>query len=105
MIPSLIIVPDSVIVDGGNVNFMVYWGEPFNNFDPIISYTKVCDGTSGCVAPFVTSDNTTRNHTFTSLPAAANYTFTVFATNSLGDGMAANLMVNGFSGKIMYYIY
>ncbi|XP_065889207.1 uncharacterized protein [Dysidea avara] len=98
MVFNLIIVPDSVIVDGGNVNFMVYWGEPFNNFDPIISYTIRCDGTSGCVAPFVTSDNTTRNHTFTSLPAAANYTFTVFATNSLGNGMAANLMVNGFSG-------
>ena len=98
VVPGLVVVPDSINVDGNNVTLTIYWGEPFNNFDPIVSYTVECESDSGCAAPFTTDDNSTRIHTFTNLSPTANYRFEVFATNSLGDGMAASVTVNGLSG-------
>jgi len=98
VVPGLIVISDSINVNADNVTLTISWGEPFNNFDPIVSYTVECASATGCVAPFTTDDNSTRTHTFTNLSPTVNYTFSVFATNSLGDGMAASVTVNGLSG-------
>jgi len=103
VVPGLIVVPDSVIVDGGIVNLTLYWGEPFNNFDPITNYTVDCEGDASCDEPAVTtSSNMTQSFNFTNLSPTGSYIFKVFATNSLGNGMAATVMVNGLSGIVVW---
>ena len=64
------------------------WEEPFNNLDPIVSYTVSCSGDDTCPPNFTTTDNTTRSYTITNLTPITNYTFSVVATNSIGSGEA-----------------
>ena len=66
------------------------WGEPFNNFDPIVNYTVSCSGDVSCPPNFTTTDNTTR---ITNLTKMTNYTFSVVATNSIGSGEAGVEMI------------
>ena len=68
------------------------WGEPFNNLDPIVSYTVAWnDGTF--LQSFTTADITTRSYTITNLTPMTNYTFLVVATNSIGSGEAGILVI------------
>ena len=81
----------AVAVDFNNTNRNVVtltlsWGEPFNNFAPIVNYTVSCSGDVTCPPNFTTTDNTTRSYTITNLPLMTNYTFSVVATNSIGSG-------------------
>ena len=81
----------AVAVDFNNTNrnivtLTLSWGEPFNNFNPIVNYTVSCSGDVTCPPNFTTIDNTTRSYTITNLPLMTNYTFSVVATNSLGSG-------------------
>ena len=69
------------------------WGEPFNNFDPIVNYTVSCSGDVTCLPNFTTTDNTTRSHTFTGLTPMTTYTFSVVATNSIGSGEADEMLL------------
>ena len=64
------------------------WGEPFNNFDPIVNYTVSCSGDVTCPPNFTTTDNTTRSYTITKLTTMTTYTFSVVAANSIGSGEA-----------------
>ena len=77
-----------VKINGNNVTLTLSWGEPFNNLDPIVSYTVSCSGEVTCPPSFTTTDNTTRSYTITDLPLMTNYTFSVVATNSIGSGEA-----------------
>ena len=76
-----------------NVTITLSWREPFNNLDPIVSYTVSCSGDDTCPPNFTTTDNTTRNHTITNLTANAYYVFSVVATNSIGSGEAGVAMI------------
>ena len=101
-------VPDVTVVLNANKNksaHILSWGEPFNNFDPIVNYTVSCSGDVTCPPNFTTTDNTTRNHTITNLAPVTNYTFSVVATNSVGSGKAGLLMVFIFQGEIIPHDY
>ena len=90
------IVPDVAFnnnaVNGSIINFTLSWGEPFNNFDPIVNYTVSCSGDVTCPPNFTTTDNTTRSYTITNLTKMTDYTFSVVATNSIGSGEAGVVM-------------
>ena len=75
------------------VTLTVSWGEPFNNYGPIVNYTVSCSGDVTCPPNFTTTDNTARNHTITNLRLMTNYTFSVVATNSIGSGKAGVVMI------------
>ena len=82
-------VPDVTVdinINGANVTVTLSWGEPFNNFDPIVNYTVSCSGDATCPPTFTTTDNTTRSYTITNLTPMTDYTFSVVATNSIGSG-------------------
>ena len=92
-VPDVAVDNDSVSIDGDIVNLTLSWGEPFNNFDPIVNYTVSCSGDVTCPANFTTTDNTTRSYTITNLTSMTNYTFSVVATNSIDSGEAGVLMI------------
>ena len=81
------------ITNGNIVNFTLRWGEPFNNFDPIIMYHVSCSGDAPCPQSYNTTNNHTRNHTFTGFTPNSYYTFSVVAINSIGSGEAGVVMV------------
>ena len=90
-IPAVITdVTVDISVNGNNVTLTLSWGEPFNNFDPIVNYTVSCSGDNTCPQIF-TTDNTIRSYTITNLTTMTNYTFSVVATNSIGSGEAGVL--------------
>ena len=93
IVPYLTIDNDTNIIDGNNVTLTLSWGEPFNNFDPIVNYTVSCSGDVTCPPNFTTTDNTTRSYTITNLTPMTNYTFSVVATNSIGSGEAGVVMI------------
>ena len=98
MVPD--ITPNNTInINGDNVTLTLSWGEPFNNLDPIVSYTVSCSGNVTCPPSFTTTDNTTRSYTITNLTPMTNYTFSVVATNSIGSGEAGVVMITS-PGKI-----
>ena len=105
MVPSL--VPDVTInnstinINGNNVTLTLSWGEPFNNFDPIVNYTVSCFGDAKSPPNFTTTDNTTRSYTITNLTTMTIYTFSVVATNSIGSGEAGVEMITTPSGKLV----
>ena len=82
-----------------DVPYILIWGEPFNNLDPIVSYTVSCSGDDACPPNFTTTDNTTRNYTVANLTPMTNYSFSVVATNSIGSGEAGVVMITTPSGE------
>ena len=94
------------IIDG-DVTLTLSWGEPFNNFDPIVNYTVSCSGDVTCPPNFTTTDNTTRSYNVTNLTLMTNYTFSVVATNSIGSGEAGVVMITtpGRDKDTRTYVY
>ena len=89
-------VPDLCITNstnGGVVSFTLRWGEPFNNYDPIIMYHMSCSGDAPCPQSYNTTNNHTRSHTFTGFTPNSYYTFSVVAINSIGSGEAGIVMI------------
>ena len=86
-------VPDVTVTNRSNVSLTLSWGVPFNNHDPIVSYTVSCSGDATCPPSFYTTDNTTRSYTITNLIPMTNYIFSVIASNSIGSGAAGVVMV------------
>ena len=84
---------DSIRINGKNIGLTLSWGEPFNNYDPIVNYTVSCSGDVTCPPNFTTTDNTTRSYTITNLTTLTNYMFSVVATNSIGSGEAGVVMI------------
>ena len=99
-VPSVMMITDSITLDDDNVTLTLNWGEPFNNFDPIVNYTVSCSGDVTCPPNFTTTDNTTRSYTITNLTPMTNYTFSVLATNSIGSGKAGVVMITTPSCKL-----
>ena len=91
MVPGITV--DNINVNGDVVIFILSWGEPFNNLDPIVNYTVSCSGNVTCPPNFTTTDNTTRSYTITNLTTMTNYIFSVVATNSIGSGEAGVVMI------------
>ena len=92
-VPDVAVDVDTVTLDDDNVTLTLSWGEPFNNFDPIVSYIVSCSGDVTCPPNFTTTDNTTRSYTITNLTPMTDYTFSVVATNSIGSGEAGVVMI------------
>ena len=74
------------------VTLTLSWGEPFNNYDPIVNYTVSCSGDVTCPPNFTTTDNTTRSYDVINLTLSTRYIFKVVATNSVGGGEAGVVM-------------
>ena len=89
---------DSVYINGNNIAISISWGEPFNNFDPIVNYTVSCSGDVTCPPNFTTTDYTTRSYTITNLTPMTNYRFSVVATNSIGSGEAVVVIITSPQG-------
>ena len=92
MVPSVTVDNNTTNINGNNVTLTLSWGEPFNNFDPVVNYTVSCSGDVTCPPNFTTTDNTTRSYTITNLTTMTNYIFSVVATNSFGSGEAGIVM-------------
>ena len=99
MVPNVTINRNTISFNGTSVNLTLSWGEPFNNFDPIVNYTVSCSGDVKCPSNFTTTDNTTRSYTITNLTPMTNYTFSVVATNSIASGEAGVVMITTPPGK------
>ena len=94
MVPDVKVDVNTININGNNVTLTLSWGEPFNNIDPIVSYTVSCSGDDTCPQNFTTTDNTTRSYTITNLTPMTTYTFSVVATNSIGSGEAGVMMIS-----------
>ena len=90
----------SVMID---FTLTLSWGEPFSNFDPIVSYTVTVVWNNGTF--FLTTDSTTRNFTIPNLIPLTAYTFSVVATNSIGSGPAGVVMITTPSGEKIRKFY
>ena len=101
VVPNVIVDDNTININGNNVTLTLSWGEPFNNFDPIVNYTVSCSGDDTCPENFTTTDNTTRSYTITNLTPMTNYTFSVVATNSIGSGEAGIVMITTPQGDIL----
>ena len=104
VVPNVTVDNSSINDNGGNVTISLRWGEPFNNFDPIIYYTVLYSSNDTCPQRFNTTDNTTRSYTITNLTPLTNYTFSVAATNSIGSGEAGTLN-HTFEGEITVTVF
>ena len=91
MVPGVTVDNSTININGNIVTLTLSWGEPFNNFDPIVNYTVSCSGDDACPPSFTTTDNTTRSYTITNLTTMTTYTLSVVATNSVGSGEAGTM--------------
>ena len=103
MVPSITV--DGVNITGNIITLKISWGEPFNNFDPIVNYTVSCSGDVTCPPNFTTTDNTTRSYTITNLTPMTTYTFSVVATNSIGNGISAVLIFTSPGAGMFIIMY
>ena len=87
-----------------HISITLSWGEPFNNFDPILNYIVSCSSVYSCLGRFITKDNSTQNYAYIGLNVMATYTFSVVATNSFGSGEASVLMITT-PGEITLHEY
>ena len=105
IVPGVRVDDNSIHFNDNSVTLTLSWGEPFNNFDPIVNYTVSCSGDVTCPPNFTTTDDTTRSYTITNLTTMTTYTFSVVATNSIGSGEAGVVMITTPSGEINDYMY
>ena len=104
MVPDVIVDNDTITASRDNVTLTLSWGEPFNNLDPIVSFTVSCSGDVTCPPSFTTTDNTTRSYTITNLTTMTTYTFSVVATNSIGSGKVGVVMITIPGEKLKLYM-
>ena len=99
-VPGVMVITDSITLDDDNVTLTLSWGEPFDNFDPIVNYIVSCSGDVTCPTDFtIITDNTTRSYTIDNLTTMTYYTFSVVATNCIGNGEAGVIMITTPSCK------
>ena len=104
MVAGVTVNNNTININGNIVTLTLSWGEPFNNFDPIVNYTVSCSGDVTCPPNSTTTDNTTRSYTITNLITMTTYTFSVVATNSIGSGEADVVMITT-PGEVNYDIW
>ena len=104
MVPNVTVDNNTISISGINVTLTLSWGEPFNNFDPIVNYTVSCSGDVTCPPIFNTTDNAV---IITNLTPMTTYTFSVVATNSIGSGEAGvvNVTTPGEVIVILHILY
>ena len=96
MVPNVTVDYNTNSINGNNIALTLSWGEPFNNFDPIVNYTVSCSGDVRCPPNVTTADNAIIIIFLTSM---TTYTFSVVATNSIGSGEAGVVMIATPSGE------
>ena len=105
IVPGVRVDDNSIHFNDNSVTLTLSWGEPFNNFDPIVNYTVSCLDDVTCPPNFTTTDNTTRSYTITNLTTMTTYTFSVVATNSIGSGEAGVVIITTPSDEINDYVF
>ena len=90
MVANVTIDNNTININRNIVTLTLSWGEPFNNFDPIVNYTVSCSSDVKYPPNFTTTDNAI---IITNLTTMTNYTFSVVATNSFGSGEAGVVMI------------
>ena len=98
MVPNVTVAGNTTI-NGNIVTLRLSWGEPFNNFDPIVNYTVSCSGDGRCPSNFITNK---MGVAFTNMTPMTTYTFSVVATNSIGSGEAGVVMITTPPGEGTY---
>ena len=98
---SIFVISELINDDGDDVTLTLSWVKPFDNFNPILSYTILCASKSPCPVA-VTVYNTT-NVNITHLKPRTLYTFSVIATNTIGDGEAGVLNFTTGSSELCKY--
>ena len=101
MVLIISVINDSINNDGDNITLTLIWDEPFDNFNPILSYKILCTSQSPCPAAVTVYNTTSVN--ITNLMPKTMYTFSVIATNSIGDGEAGVLNFTTGSSKFHKY--
>jgi titin len=76
--------PTNVAATAGNTTATVTWTAPSNGGSPIVSYSIGNSAGGGAGV-----DGSQTSYTFTGLTNGTTYTFTVLATNDVGDGPAS----------------
>ena len=97
MVPGITVDSNTINLNGNNVTLTLRWGEPFNNFDPIVNYIVSCSGDVRCPPNFTTTDN---RKVISNLTPMTNYEFSVVAVNSIGEGKAGVLSYTTPPGEI-----
>ena len=90
MVPDVTVDDNTININGNIVTLRLSWGVPFDNLNPIVSYTVSCSRDVTCPPTFNTTDN---GIIITNLTTMTTYTFSVVATNSLGSGEAGVVMI------------
>ena len=103
MVPNV-----TFVITNTNPNYIVIilsWGEPLNNFNPIVNYTVLCSSSSNqCYQnSYTTRDNSTQSY-IDFLAPMTTYTFSVVATNSIGSGEAGVVMITTPGEVSLLYI-
>ena len=91
MVPGVTVDDNTININGSIVTLTLSWGEPFDNYVPIMNYIVSCSGDVTCPQDFTTTGNTA---TITNLITMTNYIFSVVATNSFGNGEAGVVNIN-----------
>ena len=97
-VPYISVTSEFISADGDDVTLIISWSEPFDNLYPILSYTILCTSRSRCPAAETVYDETIV--TLSNLMPGAMYTFSVTATNLIGDGEPATLNTTTVSCKL-----
>ena len=96
MVPN-VTVNDDIRINGSIVTRLrLNWGEPFNNYDPIVNYTVSCLSDNACRSNLTITYNAI---IITNLITMTTYTFSVVATNSIGSGEAGVVMITTPPGE------
>jgi len=103
MVPNFMAVPSSIQINSNDrtlIDAITFtWEEPLDNSDSITSYSVSCTGAATCPPDFTTPDNTVQEYTVNGLlNAGIDYTFSIVATNQLGNGPAATFLITGLVG-------
>ena len=96
MVPGVTVDNSTININGNIVILKLNWGEPFNNLDPIVSYTVSCSGDDACPPTFTTTDS---RIAIDGLTTMTTYTFSVVATNSIGSGEAGVVTITTPPGE------
>ena len=94
MVPDVTVDDNTFNINGSIVTLTLSWGEPFDNYVPIMNYIVSCSGDVTCPQDFTRITTTDNTATITDLTQKTNYIFSVVATNSFGNGEAGVVNIN-----------
>lgn len=98
-----------ISTDGDDVTLVLSWNESSDNCYPILSYTVSCTSKSRCPVTVTVYNESSVN--LTNLAPGVMYTFSVIATNIIGDGEPGTLNITTVSCELyrclfsVYHMY